>query len=238
MVLVEDSLSGRPASSGRAGASRLRILQALRGAREGTGIQELADHVGLHANTVRFHLGRLVSEGVVVRHVEDRSEPGRPRLVFAILEQPGAGVEKRNFRLLASILAGCISGSLSDPAAAATQGGHNWGRYLTERPGPDRRTDEVSSIGELIRVCDDIGFDPHAVGAEARQEIWFRHCPFLEIAKQHPDVVCGVHLGLMQGALDQLRSPVTIDRLAAFVEPSLCVATLSTATSDPPGGDG
>ncbi|MGH3445378.1 MAG: helix-turn-helix domain-containing protein, partial [Nocardioidaceae bacterium] len=63
----------------RAGASRLRILQALRQAPDGLGVQELAAQVGLHANTIRFHLEWLVSDGVVQRRVEERNGPGRPR---------------------------------------------------------------------------------------------------------------------------------------------------------------
>jgi predicted ArsR family transcriptional regulator len=54
-----------------------------------------------------------------------------------------------------------------------------------------------------------------------------RQCPFLEVARQHRDVICALHLGLMRGALDLMRAPVTADELAPFVEPGLCVARLT-----------
>jgi len=33
-----------------------------------------------------------------------------------------------------------------------------------------------------------------------------RHCPFLELAEGYDQLVCRVHLGLMQGALAELAS--------------------------------
>ena len=75
MPSAEHTSGDGPAhEASRTGASRLRILQVLRQATEGLGVQELAEQVGLHANTVRFHLERLVgvsvsSSGVQVQAV-------------------------------------------------------------------------------------------------------------------------------------------------------------------------
>lgn len=97
-------------------------------------------------------------------------------------------------------------------------------RYLTKRPPPYRRTDEEESVSDLLRILGDIGFLPELVQSGKRSEIWLRHCPFLEVAEAHHDVVCAVQLGLMQGALAEGRAPLTADRLEPFVKPSLCVA--------------
>ena len=69
-------------------------------------------------------------------------------------------------------------------------------------------------------------------------------CPFRDLAEEHGDVVCSVHLGLIRGAL-AVGAPVTATRLEPFVEPSLCRARLGksgviiprwTSTSFRPGG--
>ena len=216
-----------PQDGSRAGASRLRILQTLRQAPEGQGVQELAEQVGLHVNTVRFHLDRLVAEGAVARHVEERNEPGRPRLAFSAVGRSG----KRSYRLLAEILVSFVSGTMPDAVTAATEAGRTWGHYLTERPPPYRWTDEEESVSELLRILGDIGFVPGLVQSGKHREIWLRHCPFREVAEAHRDVVCAVHLGLMQGALAEMRAPLTADRLEPFVEPSLCVARLGDPAS-------
>jgi predicted ArsR family transcriptional regulator len=53
-----------------------------------------------------------------------------------------------------------------------------------------------------------------------------RHCPFLGVAESQKAVVCPIHLGLMQGALETWQAPVTVERLDAFVEPDLCLVNL------------
>ena len=228
MPSAEHTSGDGPAhEASRTGASRLRILQVLRQATEGLGVQELAEQVGLHANTVRFHLERLVTDGVVARHVEKRTEPGRPRLAFTAVPRPGTHGDQRSYRLLAEILASFVAGVVPNAAAAATEAGRTWGHYLAERPAPYRRTSEEESVAELLRILDGIGFVPELGPTEDRREIWLRHCPFLEVAQEHREVVCSVHLGLMQGALAEMRAPITADRMDPFVEPSLCVAGLA-----------
>ena len=49
------------------------------------------------------------------------------------------------------------------------------------------------------------------------------------VCRSHGELICSVHLGLMQGALTAMRAPVTVDRLDPFVEPDLCVAHLAPA---------
>jgi predicted ArsR family transcriptional regulator len=56
--------------------------------------------------------------------------------------------------------------------------------------------------------------------------IRLRHCPFGTLARDHGEVVCGVHLGLMRGVLRELDAPFDALRLEPFVGPSLCLAHL------------
>lgn len=211
----------------RAGVSRLRILQLLRESPDGFGVQELAEQVELHANTVGFHLDRLVAEGLVLRHVQGRTEPGRPRLAFTAAARPDAQRDHRSYRLLAEILASFVTGAVPDAAAAATEAGRTWGHYLTERPAPYRRTGEEEAVTGLLRILAEVGFAPELSQDDSHGKVLLRHCPFLEVAEAHREVVCSVHLGLMQGALAEMNAPITADRLQPFVEPSLCVAHLA-----------
>ena len=57
-------------------------------------------------------------------------------------------------------------------------------------------------------------------------ELRLHHCPFREVAEPHTDVVCQLHLGLMQGALAEIRAPLTADSLEPLVTPTMCVAQL------------
>jgi predicted ArsR family transcriptional regulator len=53
------------------------------------------------------------------------------------------------------------------------------------------------------------------------------HCPFLEVAEEHEDVVCAMHLGLMRGVLERREAPLGVRDLEPLVAPGLCLAHLS-----------
>lgn len=195
-------------------------------------MQGLAEQTGLHANTVRFHLERLVGEGLVERQVEERGEPGRPRLTFTAAPRPDPARERRNYQLLAEILTSYVTGTTTDPVQAAIEAGRAWGHYLTDRLTPFQRVTEEEAVTRLLAILDTVGFAPELAPDDKRQ-VLLPHCPFLEIAEAHREVVCSIHLGLMQGALAEMRAPVTADRLLPFVEPSLCVAHLAPEAEVP-----
>jgi predicted ArsR family transcriptional regulator len=201
------------------------VLRVLRAAPGPMSITAIADTLGVHPNTVRFHLDTLVSDGRV-EHVEpDRKRPGRPPLMFrAIRQMDPSG--PRHYRLLADILAmGLAAGR--DPRAKALATGRAWGRRL-ESPVPHgKKIGAKESIDHLVGVLDELGFAPERRKSGGQQQIGLRHCPFLELAETRTNVVCPIHLGLMQGVLESSAAPVGVDRLDAFVEPDLCLAHLT-----------
>ncbi len=56
-----------------------------------------------------------------------------------------------------------------------------------------------------------------------------RTCPLLDAARRHPEVVCQVHLGLVDGALAAHEVTAPGARLEPFARPGACVLTLSSA---------
>ena len=213
------------------GQRRAEVLEALRSAGAPLRVQEVARRTGVHTNTARFHLDALVAAGLATREAQARARPGRPSFAYrAVAHAPVTG--HRQYRLLAEMLSSLIEGLLPDPGQAAAEAGREWGRFLTERPAPYQRMTAGEAISRLLAVLTEIGFAPEAgpAGAQpaAPPEVWLRRCPFREVAEHRRDVVCQLHLGLMQGVLDQLHAPVTAARIHPFAEPSLCVAELAT----------
>ena len=199
--------------------SRAHILEALATAPQPLDAAQLAERVGLHPNTVRWHLGVLADAGFVTSSREARSRPGRPRVVFTPAEAPTEGRE--DYRLLAAILAGSLSGTETG-AAAAERAGESWGRFLVERPAPFTRLTPGDAADQVVRLLDEHGFEPERENGD----VLMRRCPFRDLAEQHGDIVCSVHLGLIRGALAEIGAPVTATRLEPFVEPGLCRARL------------
>ena len=205
------------------------ILQLLRTSTEPRSIASVADELGVHPNTVRFHLDALVRAGRVEQVLGDSAGPGRPPILFrASRRMDPAG--PTNYRLLASILTSYLAGTPRCRRLAAAELGRSM-RPVTGRPSSAQRRapSKTRAVTELVELLAELGFEPEPADGPRTREIRLRHCPFQNLAEQHGEVICSVHLGLMQGALTAMRAPVTVDRLDPFVEPDLCVAHLAPA---------
>ncbi|WP_207928732.1 helix-turn-helix domain-containing protein [Actinomadura sp. 6K520] len=208
-------------ASERERSRRREVLDVLRDARAPLGVTDVAERLGVHANTARFHLDALAADGAVERTVEQPSGPGRPRTVYAArpgMDRGGA----RGYRLLAQILLSRLAADGAEGRENAAQAGREWGRFLVDRPPPFQRLTEEEAAGRLTALLDDLDFAPKPSGDVIR----LRHCPFLELAEEYGPLVCDVHLGLMQGALTELDAPVEAHRLEPFAEPGACLAHL------------
>jgi predicted ArsR family transcriptional regulator len=199
------------------------VLAVLRSAATPLSITEIAEQLAIHPNTARFHLDALVKSGRAECVEIDHTKPGRPPLMFrAVAGMDPAG--PRDYRMLAGILADVIARQ-PEPAGAAAAAGRAWAGHPEGAPGAP---DERQAIERLTDLLTDLGFAPEKrSGATDVSEIGLRSCPFLELARIHRDVVCPVHLGLMQGAMAAWDAPVTVDALTPFAEPDLCVAHLT-----------
>ena len=199
------------------------MLRLLRASSHPMSILAIADALGVHPNTVRFHLDVLVGDGQVEQVAPGRKGPGRPPLMFQAVRQMDRG-GTRHYRLLAEILSTALAAERNSTDKALTAG-RTWGLRMESPSDGDAGAEE--SVDRLVDMLDELGFAPERRGANGDQQIGLRHCPFLELAENRTTVVCPIHLGLMQGAMETWGAPVTVDRLEAFAEPDLCVAHLS-----------
>ncbi len=213
------------------GGRRGEIIEFFRASERPLSAREIAGELGLHLNTVRFHLDALIRHGLV-RREEGRSDgPGRPSAQYVLT--PGMNRSgPRNYQLLSEMLLSHLAGQ-DDPAAAAQSAGEAWGRYLVQPPAPGQRLATTDGLLRLTDLLSDVGFAPElSTGPAAETEIRLRHCPFLEMAETHRDLVCGLHLGLMRGALQELGTGLRTESLIPFVDPQSCLARLVPADAD------
>lgn len=204
-------------------AQRQAILDALRAARDGLSTNDLSRTVGLHPNTVRWHLSVLAGEGLVEQVPERRRGRGRPSIVY---RPTGDGMARGRdeYQLLATMLTEVVAGDRNGEARAY-ETGLRWGRHL-QQAEPD------ASVVELL---DREGF----AAARHDDRIEMRRCPFYALAEEAPQVICTLHHGLIDGVLEEAGSAEEVERLDTFVEPGLCIAHLERRPGQPgaPAGE-
>jgi predicted ArsR family transcriptional regulator len=206
---------------------RSRILAELR-AGGPLDVQQLAERLSLHFNTVRAHLVVLDDAGLVTSQPQERNGPGRPRLLYRATVAAAEDGDEQGYQFLARVLASHLAATADDPAAAAEHAGATWGRHLVERPVPFQTVEPSAAIDRVVALLADLGFAPELDDRDpATPQILLRRCPFLNVAREHQVVVCSIHLGLMRGALAELGGAVQARDLLPFVRPDLCVSHLA-----------
>lgn len=196
--------------------SRVRILQLLR---EGPhDVAEIAAATGLHANTIRTHLGVLERADLVARDVSRPRRPGRPPNLFRLADPPAEPPSRKRYEALTQVLVASLRAVSDDPVAVAEQAGRPLGRSLVDGDPP---TTLDEALERVVAILDDLGFDPQLRTAGSPPQVVLRRCPFDDLAQRYGAVVCAAHLGLVRGAVEELGASVATD-LSPYVQATAC----------------
>jgi predicted ArsR family transcriptional regulator len=159
---------------------------------------DIAESLGLHVNTVRPHLERMRDVGLLDVQSDNRGAVGRPQHRYSLAaDAPSLGLEPPTFALLARMLlrAAAIAGTEAEEAAdAGREQGRGDGARFVGRP----------CVDALVQELDRLGFDPAVAASEDGATVAFAHCPFRELAEANPDLVCGLHRGLVEGFVEMV----------------------------------
>ena len=201
---------------------------------------ELGTEVGLHVTTVRFHLDQLVAAGLVESAVRRGGRAGRPRKVYSLapgsLDDVDARADADHLRLLSGLLASTLTEGVSGHTMTPAEAGRRWAREHVRPEESGRPADTpgrwLGKLAQMIDVLQEWGYTPELKTSDGGRvaEVTLAHCPFLDLARDNPAVVCGIHRGLIAGSLAQLGEPATRVSLEPFVDATTCVAHVSTTT--------
>lgn len=164
---------------------------------------QAAAALSLPRHTVKFHLDRLVDEGLLTtefRRLSGLSGPGagRPSKLYrrsnreVELSLPG-----RDYRLAAEIMAAAIerSAGTGEPVRDATR----FVALAVGRAAADSLTRAASDpVENLLATLTARGYEPHLED----DRITMTNCPFHQLARQHTELVCTMNLDLLDGLLE------------------------------------
>ncbi len=178
----------------------------------------LADQLGLHVTTVRFHLDQLERVGLVAHQSERSGRRGRPAVSYRAMD---VDLDTARDQMIDALALAVARGGPS-PEDDARAAGRGWAARLAVLHG-DART-------VLTRVAGQLGFDPEPADGGIR----LRACPFRTAARHNPQVVCQVHLGLLQGIAARAHDGDQVSvGLVPFAEPQICHLTLTATPTAP-----
>ncbi|HET9075657.1 MAG TPA: helix-turn-helix domain-containing protein [Acidimicrobiales bacterium] len=200
---MDDSLQQEARALGD--PTRHRLFRYIANAAEPVSVAELTDYVGLNHNAVRQHLAVLKDAELVVEELEDRSRPGRPRLLYRLHpDASGRWGTAGAYPWLARLLADAVRRK-QDPRQVGRQDGH-------------RRAAELSDLGDGVDLLESEmvrrGFQPVRSEKGRRVEFVLGRCPFSQVAESDPSTVCQLHLGIAEGLAEGFGG-LEVERLVA-----------------------
>lgn len=191
---------------------------------------QAAEGCGLPRHTAKFHLDRLVDEGLLdteFRRLSGRRGPGagRPtKLYRRSARELAVTLPERHYDLAGQILAEAVEDAaragapiLEAVQRAAAAAGHRLGAAAKARdPGPA----DTSALEEAVAVLSEQGYEPRVQG----DTVLLANCPFHALARDHTALVCGANLDLVAALLGEIGHPEVEARLDPA--PNRCCVTL------------
>lgn len=211
--------------------ARGRILELLSQSETPCTVNSLAIQTGQHENTIREHLDALVDENLAIRYQSPEHLRGRPAWLYRILDDADQSHDKE-YAGLASALAGQIARSSKHPRKDAIEAGQSWAPTLVQnsRLKPDldgkatMKKNATISRSSVVTLLDQLGFAPTHNADLTKVKL--TRCPLLDAARQYPDIICEVHLGIIRGTLDECGADtIQIEKtiLEPFSQPGACL---------------
>ena len=184
---------------------------------------DISESLALHPNTVRPHLERMREAGLLAVEVGGRGDVGRPQHRYSIAANaPSLGFEPPTMPVLARMvlaMAARLQASADDAEAVGRTEGATRARPYQQAP---------STLEALVSDLDRLGFDPVVTEADDPDAavVAFSHCPFAELAETHPELVCGLHRGLVVGFVAEM-GDAQVDEFCTLISRTPCRVTVA-----------
>jgi predicted ArsR family transcriptional regulator len=195
---------------------------------EPVGRDEVAEAVGIGRTLAAFHLDRLAEAGLLEVSYARRSGrtgpgAGRPaKLYRRAVTELEVSLPPRRYRSVAGLLAEAVDRAGADGLLfdAARRQGRSVGR--------------AAGGAGLVEVLTGQGYEPRP----REGAILLGNCPFHTLARDHPPLICGMNLALLQGLLEGLGLPGEAARIAPGTDGCCVVIERGARDRDSKNNDG
>ena len=200
-------------------ATRFAIYKYVMGSPEPVSASETAEVFGLHRTVARSHLEKLSEAGLVVIGTRRNPRGGRPAKVYA----PSSArldiqLPPRRYQALSAMLARLAARLDGASIELAQEVGYEYGRELAAaQPGGTLSSNGAPDLDRVSAYLRDSGCSPQiTVRDDGTTVVEVSNCLYLEVARDHPGVVCGLSSGLLCGLMGV--DPATHRRTASMID--------------------
>jgi predicted ArsR family transcriptional regulator len=193
---------------------------------------QASEGVGVARHTAKFHLDKLVEEGLLdteFRRLSGRTGPGagRPTKLYRRSgREVSVTVPDRHYDLAGRLMAGAIEEAAADGSdvvtalhRAAAEHGAAVGRQAREAAGA--RVGRAARLDAVRAALAEHGYEPRTGDGV----VTLANCPFHALAREHTDLICGMNLALVRELAEQAVGPDLSVRLDPA--PDRCCVTLA-----------
>ena len=229
---MKRNVAGLTALSGLDDPVRRRLYEFVSGSAEPVGRDEAAVAAGISRPLAAYHLDKLVELGLLTASYQrpaGRGGPGagRPAKVYTPSGREfAAAVPLRDYELAARLLATAVE---SDRGGASWAALHDAAQRFGTELGRRGRVSGGGTQQAVESTLREHGFEPRQ---DEDGSLLLRNCPFHQLAAQHPDVVCGMNLALIEGLVAGLGAS---GRPALDPRPGRCCVVIGAGTGPPNG---
>ena len=233
---MADDFATRVAGIGALAEPARRALYAFVVAADGpVSREQAADGVGVAVHTAKFHLDRLVGEGLLeveYRRLSGRRGPGAGRPAKLYRRSAGevaVSLPERRYDLVGTILAAGVDRALAgeDVADAVRAEARQRGVAAgSTGAGGDPGADLGADLGAVSAVLAGAGFEPR----RRDDALELANCPFDALAREHTALVCGLNAAFVDGVIAGVGS----SGLRACLEPEDGLCCVRVRPVDPP----
>ena len=193
-----------------------------------------SEGVGVPRHTAKFHLDRLVEQGLldtVFQRLSGRRGPGagRPtKLYRRSARQVAVSLPERRYDLAGQLMARAIDDSTRKGTAVVTElhaAADKFGRSLARNARTDMAAEPSAElcVGALCTILSNHGYEPR----RHDRTITLANCPFHQLAQAHLELTCGMNLALIGGVVDGMNCEPLKARLDP--EDGRCCVVLETS---------
>jgi len=247
---VGDSLSEQIAGIGAlAEPARQALYRYVVAQADAVGREEAARATGVALHSAKFHLDKLVEEGLLdveFRRLSGRQGPGagRPAKLYLRSDRELAvSLPERHYELAGEVMASAMDDALRDqtplPVAIRTAAQAH-GRSTAEsaksgkprsRGGVSTRSRVAAELRRTAKALEPLGYEPRI----DQQEVCLANCPFDKLAAQHTALICGMNLDFIDGVVEGLDCRNVTPTLAPH-EGYCCVRVQASKSHTETGG--